>query len=231
MPNMRLHKPDDLRILAFGDSLTEGYTDFGTTFHPYGPALYSTLKKLMPNFAGIRVHVEGQSGDCVLPSLGGDFSERLQAATAKESSYDLIIILGGTNDLAYKFGADLEGAQQIFEEGLKVLYEFVLAKTEANLLVMTVPERAMDTRNSGMGRRAKANREYLNSLIKDWVQQQSERVFMMDLAPMVPFPRDKGEDYEEPFNESIWSPDGLHMSAAGYDFVGHELASFIHGLL
>jgi lysophospholipase L1-like esterase len=242
-PQLQLHKPDEIKILAFGDSLTEGYTDFGTRFHPYGWALQASLKKLLPTLTQptnsilprptkVTVDIEGQSGDCVLYSLDGEFEERLRdAAPAGEGKYDLIVILGGTNDLAYKMGKDLEGAEEIFTQGLKVLYNYVLQKTSASLLLMTVPERAIDTRDSELGRRAKASRLHLNDLIKKWVAEQKERVFVMDLAPMIPFPEDGAEYDETPFDESIWSPDGLHMSDGGYDYVGEQLAKVVHRLL
>ncbi len=123
IPKMKLHKLDQLRILAFGDSLAEGYTDFGMLMHPYGPALHSKLTDLLPDFGSkITIDVEGQSGDCVLNSLGGEFEDRLLAAAASgEPAYDLVIILGDTNDLAYKRQVGLEGAKQIFERDCSCL--------------------------------------------------------------------------------------------------------------
>jgi lysophospholipase L1-like esterase len=128
---------------------------------------------------------------------------------------------------------DLDGAEEIFTQGLKPLYEYVLKETSASLLVMTVPERAIDTRDSSdlLAGRMRASREYLNKLIRDWAGEQKERVFVMDLAPMVPFPVDRGEDDETAMDKSIWSPDGLHMSDKGYDFVGEQLGKVISSLL
>ncbi|EME38777.1 hypothetical protein DOTSEDRAFT_75493 [Dothistroma septosporum NZE10] len=235
------HVENQLRVLAFGDSLTEGYTDFGTTYHPYGDALKAELTKLVTE-VNTSVDIEGQSGDCVLPSLGGDFHERLIKATGVASDsltkYDVTIILGGTNDLAYKMEAGFAGAKEIFEQGLKPLYGHVLA-TGSSLIVMTVPQRAIDTRTSNLAVKARSNREHLNRLIIDWVFEEarnrthaaSSKVWLFDLAPLVPFPRDKGEEDVTPFDEKIWSPDGLHMSASGYDFVGHELAAFVKGII
>jgi lysophospholipase L1-like esterase len=128
---------------------------------------------------------------------------------------------------------DLDGAEEIVTQGLKPLYEYVLKETSASLLVMTVPERAIDTRDSSdlLAGRMRASRDYLNKLIRDWVGEQKERVFLMDLAPMVPFPVDRGEDDETAMDKSIWSPDGLHMSDKGYDFVGEQLGKVISSLL
>ncbi|KAF2190382.1 SGNH hydrolase [Zopfia rhizophila CBS 207.26] len=247
---LQLSNPNELRILAFGDSLVEGYTDFGTPFHPYAIKLRKKLSQLLPNFK-MAVDVNGESGDCVLPSLQGIFLQRLQSScpirTQQPPKYDLVIILGGTNDLAFLIN-DPNGPNQIFE-GLKVCYEHIL-KTGASLLCLTVPERALDTRNSALGRKAKEARLALNEKIVDFVKLSQEggeneagvtgdeagaaadatgKVFMMDLAAMVPFQPDQKED--EDFKSDIWSPDGLHMSSQGYDFVGLQLATLIHGMV
>lgn len=38
-----------LRILAFGDSLTEGFTDGGFSFHPYANKLQELLRRHQPD--------------------------------------------------------------------------------------------------------------------------------------------------------------------------------------
>jgi lysophospholipase L1-like esterase len=226
----------ELRILAFGNSLTEGYTDFGTCFHPYAIALEKKLSSLLPGL-NISVDVNGQSGDRVLSRLGGEFLERLQSSCSFRKSgtppkYDIVIALGGTNDLGY-LANKADCAPEIFE-GMKRCYEHVLL-AGSSLLCLTVPERAIDTRTSEMALRTRASRLQLNELIAGFVQshQAAEdgkpKVFIMDLARIAPFPVDEGEDEE--FDQRIWSPDGLHMSSRGYDFVGEELAGFLYNNL
>lgn len=94
-PSLLRHHQDHLRILAFGNSLTEGYTDFGMRFHPYGNALKSKLSALAPDLT-ISVDINGQSGDCVLDSLRGNFKNRLLNAigSREHGKYDLAIVLG-----------------------------------------------------------------------------------------------------------------------------------------
>jgi lysophospholipase L1-like esterase len=229
---LALFTAGEIRILAFGNSLTEGYTDFGTRYHPYAIALEKKLSSLSPSLK-VTVSVEGQSGDRVLRGLGGIFLQRLQSACPlpKSSSppkHDIVIVLGGTNDLGYMVN-NPNCAPEIFE-GLKECYEHVLLAGSA-LLCLTIPERAIDTRTSEMARRARASRLQLNELIAEYVQthQATASVFMMDLARVAPFPADRAED--ETFDQSIWSPDGLHMSSQGYDFVGEELAAFLYNIL
>jgi lysophospholipase L1-like esterase len=233
---LALSTPEKLRILAFGNSLTEGFTDFGTRFHPYAIALQKKLSSLLPELE-ITVDVDGRSGDRVLSKLGGVFLERLQSSCPLIQSggtpkYDVVIALGGTNDLGYMIN-EKDCAIEIFE-GMKSCYEHVL-QAGSSLLCLTIPERAIDTRASAMARRARDSRLQLNELIAGFVHGYSAaevgkpKVFIMDLARIVPFPADKRED--EAFDQSIWSPDGLHMSSQGYDFVGEELAGFLYNIV
>ena len=197
-------------------------------------ALKTTLQKLRPDLTTIQVDVQGLSGDCVLTSLGGDFADRLGAALTDED-YDLVIILGGTNDLAYKFEKGNDGATEIFEKGLRLLYDYVMETTKASLLVMTVPQRQIDvSKHDSWSGKARESREYLNELILGWAEKQEKRVFSMDLARLMPFPVEHPgmEEIDDRFGEeSWWSADGLHMSEKGYDKMGELLAERIAKLL
>ena len=67
-----------LRILCFGDSLTEGYTQHGTLFTPYSETLLSTLKSNLPLASkyNIAIDTDGMSGDLVTGSFLGRMEER-----------------------------------------------------------------------------------------------------------------------------------------------------------
>lgn len=237
-----LSNPNEINVLTFGNSLTEGYADFGMTFHPYSIALEKKLSTLLPTHK-INITVNGLSGDRVLTSLNGIFLKRLQSSLPLRKTgtpkYDLVIVLGGTNDLAYLIG-DADGPNKIFE-GLKECYAHVL-EARASLLCLTVPERAIDTRASKLAEKARNARLELNKLIAGFVNEHEtlgeegaeeavspSKVFLFDLAKAVPFPNDRDEDGD--WDTTIWSPDGLHMMPQGYDFVGEELATHIFDLL
>jgi lysophospholipase L1-like esterase len=68
---------EELHILCLGDSLTEGFTRYGTEFHPYGPAMAEALGQSLPNIKSYVV-VEGLSGDQMCPPMGR-YMPRLQA--------------------------------------------------------------------------------------------------------------------------------------------------------
>lgn len=72
------------RILCLGDSLTEGYTQQGTTFTPYSETLKAALQK-----SGRQVDVvtDGESGDQV---TAGSFGWRM-SVRCKDFGFDLWI--------------------------------------------------------------------------------------------------------------------------------------------
>ncbi|KAF1814937.1 hypothetical protein P152DRAFT_471592 [Eremomyces bilateralis CBS 781.70] len=235
MAKLKLAEEREINILAFGNSLTEGYTDWGMTLHPYAIELRKTLSAEYPN-RNVTVDVNGQSGDFVISSFGGNFFTRLQSSyeklAEKGKSYDLVIALGGTNDLAMA-SYDEKGPEKIFA-ALKLCYDYIL-QGGSSLLVLTVPERSLDTEKDGKFKHMISSRLRLNELLKEYVTSQASaspsKVFMMDLAAMVPFPVVAKDDDNFTWDYQLWSPDGLHMSTLGYNFVGGELGSLIQQLL
>ena len=86
-----------LRILCFGDSLTAGYTRFGLEFHPYADHLRAGLQRLLST-SDIETEVAGFSGD----QVRGAYLPRIKAKCGStKTAYDWIIVMGGTNDLAW----------------------------------------------------------------------------------------------------------------------------------
>jgi lysophospholipase L1-like esterase len=100
---MDAEPPKWLKILCFGDSLTAGYTMWGTEHYPYADILHVHLKRLLPS-TNIVIDVAGLSGDQVVPPRG-NFINRMESRIKKAAGaavpYDWVIVLGGTNDLGW----------------------------------------------------------------------------------------------------------------------------------
>lgn len=90
-----------IRILCFGDSLTEGYWGGGCGFSPYNEKLQQMVEMAFPEYA-VETTVDGESGDFVGIRSGGHFLRRMTEqftsyfASDEEEKYDWSIVLGGT---------------------------------------------------------------------------------------------------------------------------------------
>ena len=105
-----------VRILAFGDSLTEGWTNFGREFHPYSCKLHSLLQSICKSksFNIVNRGISGETTD--------QMKTRLPRVLDKDGPFELVIILGGTNDLGYSFDKD---GESLFQR-LRSLHEMAL---------------------------------------------------------------------------------------------------------
>lgn len=91
--------PKSLRILCFGDSLTAGFTKNGEEHHPYADHLRAGLQHTR-FVSDVKIDVAGFSGDTVVQGL---YVRRMKRSceVAGDNPYDWIIVMGGTNDLAW----------------------------------------------------------------------------------------------------------------------------------
>ncbi|KAF4626033.1 hypothetical protein G7Y89_g12134 [Cudoniella acicularis] len=192
-----------LKILCFGDSLTEGYAQWGAVMAPYSKTLGKVLREKMGEEWEIEVATEGVSGELVMgmPRRMGRVYEKPEN---KLSPPDFTIFLGGTNDLAYN-----RPANTILND-IKATVAVPLSRG-ARVLLMTVPEckvkrESLDTR-----------RNELNGLIKGYAEENKD-VFVFDLFDKIQYHSMDEEDRHE-----IWD-DGLHLTAEGYRWMG-ELAA------
>ncbi|CAF0954648.1 unnamed protein product [Adineta steineri] len=188
-----------LSILAIGDSLTAGYYNDGWGHHPYATHLTDLLKSInIP----VKIDQRGVSGERVVSTM----VNRLHSFLEKGTSYDWIIILGGTNDLA-----DSVSPENIFESGLKPMYEMCLnqSQTKTKLAVMTVIENAYDSPSHNDDK----ERQELNQMIRDYVANtdKPDRVCLVDLDKGIPFHSMNNDERLQ-----IWD-DNDHLTPAGYD--------------
>ncbi|KAJ3046981.1 hypothetical protein HK097_000352 [Rhizophlyctis rosea] len=83
-------------VLGLGDSLTQGFTSGGHSFHPYT----TTLKGLISKHTTVNVINKGVSGDKVTgPQMLPRLQEAIHDAANNNYRFDWIIIMAGINDL------------------------------------------------------------------------------------------------------------------------------------
>lgn len=200
LPKLRsvcpFHVFNMVRILAFGDSLTEGWTAFGTKFHPYSSKLQILLQSLPVSkpFSIINRGISGETTE--------QMQARLPRILAKDGPFDLAIILGGTNDL----GRSLDKKANSLFERLKSLHEEILKECPLSV-ALTIPEGGFDERNPALRKK----RSKVNQLLKDYVQANRDKMILCDLSVKLPHKSLSEED-----RRRFWH-DGLHFTPDGYD--------------
>ncbi|KAL1968087.1 hypothetical protein VTN77DRAFT_2217 [Rasamsonia byssochlamydoides] len=205
---------EHLRILCFGNSLTAGYWHYGLEDpHPYALTLKEQLlsSELFPTTTKISIDVDGLPGDLAV-SPPGRFLERMRAGCSK-TTYDWVIVLGGTNDLGY----GTFPASQIYaalQEAWTTALESGDKKTQ--VLALTIPECAV------VSERLDRRRDELNKMI---LAHRGERFHTFDLHSALPY-----HSMPENQREKIWD-DGLHLTDEGYDLMGKLIAGRLIELL
>jgi lysophospholipase L1-like esterase len=188
-----------LRFLAIGASLTAGFCEYGLTNHPYSIRLSELFYS-----ANIPVVIDqrGVSSERVVPTM----VKRLETLLINENNphYDWVLILGGTNDLGYRTSAEI-----IFNEGLKIMYDMVLERTngKTKLAAMTL----LETGYYPPGDSHDRERQKLNEMIRNYVSncQDQNRLCLVDLDKGIPY--HGTEDVK-----TLWD-DLIHLTPDGYD--------------
>mmetsp|Transcript_10879 Transcript_10879/g.17814 ORF Transcript_10879/g.17814 Transcript_10879/m.17814 type:complete len:351 (-) Transcript_10879:27-1079(-) len=239
-----------VRILAFGDSLTEGMYGYPrTNYHPYTIQLKKLFQQCRPDL-NVEIDNAGVSGEVIKFQLYNRLAEVLSNSKNK---YEWVIILGGTNDIgkAHKKAELLEGdlsLQSLLQEmyGLCNLYG-------SNVVAVTVPDIGSIFRSS----MAQSTIDRLNTYIRlealadsssnrhahtmvaiqagRWSLAQGAdanpsfqgtKSTLLDLGKLIPQFDPKDFTAEDKSNQQYWS-DGVHFSPDGYDLFGTALFNLL----
>ena len=195
-----------LRVYAFGDSLTAGMVD-RATYTPYG----ASLQKLLPEDSVV------ESSGVVLESCHAMPARLARELSAREeSTFDVILILGGSNDL-------WRGDHSAIMSSLDLLYEQV-RDAGAALGVATLPPFEPDVMKwlsfTGVLAQTESTRMAVNERIRGVVASANCHAdtacgtFIVDLARLCE---------QEP--QTMARPDGMHFTAKGYQRLGEEAAA------
>ncbi|KUJ23922.1 SGNH hydrolase [Mollisia scopiformis] len=191
-----------LRILCFGDSLTEGYSAMGWSMTPYSGWLETYLNATIDYDYDSHVETEGRSGDCVRTGFETRMRKHYPPSTTT-SPYDWVVFLGGTNDMAYR-----HTPTQIFDS-IKTILDIPLSRG-AKVLIMTVPEIESHILDDERGE--------LNDLINNWAREK-DAVWGFDLWQQMKYHGITEEERRERWDDS------LHFTPKGYEMIGEMVGA------
>jgi lysophospholipase L1-like esterase len=219
------------RVFCFGDSLTAGTSPPGYENHPYALDLERALGPLGPEEGGgVKISWKGFPGwtsSSLLTDAG--FSSVLSAAAEQRTNeaeqaekpspppppFDLVVVLAGTNDLAYSFESE-----EIFDS-IRGIHEMALV-LGCSTIALGIPPSGWQAQSES----ARALADSVNEKLASWAEAPKPKTRAMTTTTYVPFPIrsfDRSSD--------LWSPDGLHFSKSGYEFMGTSLAPIVAEIL
>lgn len=192
----------DRSVIAFGDSLTHGLFVSADPMNRRGEHPYSiALQSLMRNMSVV-VEERGINGE-----KAAELMYKLPPLL-KEKRADpiFVIILAGTNDLAYKL------SHNSIVWHLKKMHNAVQLhalhiKRNIYTIAMSIPELKWGVKDS--------DRLAVNRDMEEYARRCNSSVAYLDL----------NEKFNQsvPENTKFWSTDNVHFSKVGYDKIGHML--------
>ena len=194
------------RILCYGDSLTAGYSCYGSSFTPYGDTI--SLKLGAPVTS---VGMSGWTSEEMIQGADTTCNEDVVGNTGdglvvllRSGAYDIVCLLAGTNDLGT--GVDVEDTI----ENITILVNMSLTSSNQNLIValLTVPPTGGEAHSEYVRSRRSAVNEGIKAIVG-----KNERVVLIDIGNSLTNP---GVHPIEPTPTSmLWDGDLLHLSPAG----------------
>jgi lysophospholipase L1-like esterase len=206
-----------INILCYGDSLTAGVSPPEWAENPYSSSLEETLRL---HFPSVHVHYQGLSGWTAYQMVQQSNQPKGLASLIQQqlppsspSSLSIVIILAGTNDLGYHMDAD-----NIFQS-IFTLHRVAWQNGILNTIAVGIPPSAYQLRTPSAADAA----ERVNQKLKAQASMQ-----MPGAMTYIPFPFSFPPEAPNS-KETIWAPDGLHLSPLGYKALGKALASILQG--
>lgn len=197
------------KVFCFGDSLTAGTSPPHYEEFPYAKYLQDGLRT-KPDLETSMVRWKGFPGwtSTTLLSDGG-LPTIIDNILSSVGNLDLVIILAGTNDLAYE-----PEPQPIFD-AITGIHKIAHTKG-CNTIAMSIPRSAWQDQSESASLLAND----VNSKLESWAGENES------LVSYVPFPI---QEFDR--KSDFWSPDGLHFSKKGYEKIGESLVPHVASIL
>ena len=196
------------KVFCYGDSLTAGTSPPGNKLYPYGKYLQEKLRAV-PGLESSRVGWKGYPGwtssqllnIAPLPSLLDDVNSKI-------GKIDVVIILAGSNDLAY--GTD---SQEIFDT-IAGIHEIAHSKG-CKTIALSIPPSSWQKQSDT----ARSLAISVNSKLELWSRENQLNTMF------APFPISEFDA-----SSGFWCSDGLHFSPEGYKEIGESLVPFVKAM-
>jgi len=203
MAESKVNKTPQVRIMAFGDSLTAGYR---TTFQEYTPyAATVEAEAAAAGLDGVKVEEWGLPGE-ITEAMTHRIDEALEMAGLPV--YDIAIILGGTNDLARRIPpADVNA-------NLAQIHAKCHAAGILTTVALGIPEHYQMHKFGGTFATARA--EVNHFLESELAASTDGNVIYLSLDDAVTYFDADGLKRHDA--ELFWA--GIHFTAAGYERIG-----------
>ncbi|MGN1225547.1 MAG: GDSL-type esterase/lipase family protein, partial [Ruminococcus sp.] len=122
---------DTLNIVAFGDSITDGYGECSRNEKSYPSKLTALLKEEGYKLDGDTVDNQGASGEQIGGSVNEGFRKRVEKIP---TSADIICFLGGTNDI-HQGGSSVRGDPEGVFERFEACISEIQTRTNNNAVI------------------------------------------------------------------------------------------------
>jgi len=191
-------------VLCFGDSLTAGLSRRGLPLRPYSARLEGQLAG--PGGTALSIINAGVCGETTK-----DMCRRLRELLSQyDEAIAAVLILGGTNDLG-----DDDLTPGLTLGNLRQLHGMAHA-AGALTGVLTLPE-CTEGSTDLVPQPYKDELDEINGALRDFAST-SDSMFLVDVA--VAFPQDQA-------HAALWEPDGVHLTAKGYEEMGDHLLEVV----
>lgn len=199
-------------ILAYGDSLTAGVS--GHERFPYSNYLMESLQ--FKNNASVQYRgMPGWTTEQMVQIVENEQQPTSLYSALHNGSFhiDVVLLLAGTNDLAYGFTADH------IVQNLIQLHQYCSNNHVAHTVAIAIPPSAYQASVDSAAILAAS----INQKLKLWSEQVSRVTF-------VPFPFEYNK-YNDKNITKLWHTDQLHFSELGYRMLGTSLAPIVDEIL
>lgn len=197
------------RILCYGDSLTAGTTSGTPQLYPYASQLEMALNE-HPSRTNVVVRHRGLPGwtaKTMLEVLDGEQGLQSAIRRVQNPPLSLIVLLAGSNDLGYNYGAEA------ITENIIALHQVAWDNN--------IPTLAIGIPSSGYQSQVTSARDLatqINQNLKDVCDQSDRSSFVT-----FPFQFEKGGEN--------WASDTLHFSPMGYQALAKALVPHVEHVL